>query len=653
MENNIIRIALIAPNNSNAEIILIKQYFDNLKRILQKSTSFILEINHWEDTPEGIVRDGMTLQDMIEDTLKLEDSDIVFCIFGSHLGTKDSECGNYRTVCELNKVIDFYNKNKKPDAFVYFKELTDQDRIHDTEMSSDIIRLEENLSVRSKKYKNKEELKDLINFRFIKFILNFLQDSKKEEKNTEILYGLNDYLNKIANLIEKSQEEVLFTSTQMASSVDTEYGVLQREIINASKKFQEKNKNRNHYGIIDSSDRTKRGAIELRDSVEDIILKFNSELTSLGFNFFISDEEHIILRLRPHENIDKYSIYIRNKDLAKKLKQIFLELWHNSTSMTNHFGDNFYIKDIKSFFSDTLSKSRDDAIDFFTQISKIDEKCNALPYTVINNIVDKYILTKDISKYSKDDDFELVLRYYREIIDDNNIDKSLLHEVRNAIINRNFIDYKVHSKTFFFMYFLANYLKVRHALEDIKKDINKKSNYRILDIGGGGGASLLAIYNFINTNNINCEDMHIVDISNSQMNISKQISHNFSSIQIMFYNDDIYQKVDELEQYDLIIGSNIFCELSNKHIINIANKLQTKLIDGGLLLVIEQVESGVYENLSEETDLIQKRYKYQNERYKMSNKQIDILEDILHEKKLYCYKDYVKTGYTLRYALYE
>jgi ribosomal protein RSM22 (predicted rRNA methylase) len=203
------------------------------------------------------------------------------------------------------------------------------------------------------------------------------------------------------------------------------------------------------------------------------------------------------------------------------------------------------------------------------------------------------------------------------------------------------------------MYFLANYLKVRHALEDIKKNINKKSNYRILDIGGGGGASLLAIYNFINKNKISCKEIHIIDISSTQINISKHISRHISSIPIVFYNDDIYQRVDDLRQYDLIIGSNIFCELSNEKIIRIASKLQKRLTKSGLFLVIEQVESGVSETLLEETSLIQKRYKYQNERYKMSNKQIDILEDILHEKNMYCYKDYVKTGYTLRYALYE
>lgn len=645
-----IKIALIAPNSANDEIETIMELLNNLSNILSNSTQYILKINHWTDTPEGIISDEF--QEMIEDTLELEECDIVFCIFGSTLGTYDDECKNYRTVCELKRVINYHKQNGKPDAFVYFKELSNEDIKNDFDMTSKIIKLKDEITVNHKDYKDINDLSNLANARFLKFIFKDISSAKKEEKNTEILLGLNNYLEKIEELINISKEEILFTSTQMASSTDGEYGSLQKKIIQASKEFQMRNPNRNHYGVIDSSERTKRGAIELRNSVDDIILKFNSELESFGFNFFISDEEHIILRLRPAMNEDKYSIYIRNKDLAKKLKQIFLELWHNSQSMKIHFGKYFFIGEIKDFFQRILQKEKEEAQDFFQSLSSIDEQCNALPYTVINNLIDKYMITNGISEYSNENDFDLVFQSYEEGLD-NTIEKINLHKIRNCIINKHSIDYELYAKTFFFMYFLANYLKVRHSLESIKEAMPNRNNFRILDIGGGGGASLLAIYNFIKKHSINCKSIDIIDTSKAQIEISKRISSDFSGIDIRYFNEDIFNKIDTLDQYDFIVGSNIFCELNYRDLTVISNKIKEKLTDSGLLLIIERTESGVYENLVEKTNLKQKKYIYQNERYKIPKKEIDKLENILYDKGLYSYKDYVKTGYTLRYALYE
>lgn len=603
-------------------------------------------------------------QSIVNKQIDIDNIDMVIGIFGNRIGTNTK---NYvsGTIEELQ---NFIKKEKPTMVFFSTNDLVISDNLS-KEQGLKAIEQKGMVKEFQKECRNKSiyfEFKSLndfetllkkqIDLKFSKIqfedinlsILKKVKTLKSSSlSNSEILSSLDGYLTKLADIIEQSNNEVLFTSTKMSSTDDEIYGSLQKRIIEVSKKFKTKNPHRNHYGIIDSSPETKKGAIELRHKVNDIVLKFNQELDWLGFNFLISDERYVILRLKQSNGNDKYSIFIDNKDLAKIFKQIFLELWHNSTSMNSHIG-NIYNQDTNKI-AESLQISHEDLRLLLNEIFKIDDTYYALPYNITQNTIEKYFHNSDISEFSVDNGFNTVFEYYRSY--NYTINKKSIYLLRRFIIENQALDYDKYSDSFFFMYFLANYLKTRHSLENIKTYIQNTKNYKILDIGGGGGASASAILNFLADAKIDYKQLDIIDYSDKQLTITKQLVEKKHD-NINFYLDDINNKINDLEQYDLIIASNVFCEISRKDIKKLISKIKAKLTKDGLLLVIERTESGVYDNLIE-TELNQLSYVYKNYRFKLNDETNAKIEEFLNKESLKQYKDYVKRGYTLRYGLYQ
>lgn len=648
-----VNIVLISPSDVNEEINEIKEYFDGLR----KSLEYIININvkHWIDTPEGMIENGI-FQNKIEETLGFENCDIVICIFGYTLGTKVND--EYRTEAELDKVIDLYKENNKPDAFVYFKEWKDHKHISS---AIDIFSELENLKKRwgeklnHKDFKSKKELIHRINQRIVRFLLEKNNKIDFSSLRFKVMLSTNEYLEQLAYLISIAENEVYYTSTKMASTTDSRYGEKQNLIVESAKRFKKKYPEREHFGIIDSEDSTIIGSIELRKEVEDIVLKFHKNLNTIGFNFFISDSKHIVIKFHNNKDRNEFSIYTENKDLTERFKQYFYDLWHDSTSMKEHIN---YKKDqslIDMFKDIGLGNSINEIDDFFTILDSIDQKSYPLPYHTLGSVFDKNIYVKDIFPYSSDYQFDNILKLYSENINryfiNNLISLSTIKAVRKSIVENIPIDYSRYSETFFYMFFIANYMKTVHSLE-LTKDYLKFNDLKILDIGGGGGASFIATQNFLDNNNIKCIQLDIVDSSNEQLEISKKFDNTKLAVKYSCIDINDYLENTDIK-YDLIIASNSFCELKTIYMTSLLKKIKNCLSIDGLLLTIERVESGVYEKFSsEEVDFNQLSYIYKNERYKMEEKFYEI-NKVLEGNSKTNLINYIKTGYTLRYGLYK
>jgi len=469
------------------------------------------------------------------------------------------------------------------------------------------------------------------------------------------MLSTDEYLDQLAYLISNAEHEVYYTSTKMAPTSDSRYGKKQKKILESAKEFKKKYPEREHFGIIDSEDSTRIGSIELRKEVEDIVLKFHGNLNTIGFNFFISDSKHIVIKFHDNKDRNEFSIYTENKDLTERFKQYFYDLWHDSKTMKEHINYKEDQKLIDMVKDIGLGNSINEIDGFFNILNSIDQENYPLPYHTIDSTFDKSIFIKDIFPYSSDYQVDKILELYSKNINsyfmNNLISLQSIKAVRKSIVEDTPIDYSNYSETFFYMFFIANYMKTIHSLESIKEYI-KPNNLKILDIGGGGGASFLATQNFLDKYNINCTRLDIVDSSNKQLEISKKFNN--IELTVSYECKDINDYLEETDiEYDLIIASNSLCELNTNHMNLLLERIKNKLSEQGLFLTIERVESGVYDRVSsEETNFNQLSYVYKNERYKMKESFYKI-NKVLEENSKTNLINYIKTGYTLRYGLYK
>ena len=305
----------------------------------------------------------------------------------------------------------------------------------------------------------------------------------EKDKNIRIV-GDDEYMVLLAELIEKSKKEVLFTSTKMASTNEQGgVGALQKIIIEKSKDFKEKHPDRLHYGIIDSSNvETSVGAAELRYHIDDIVLRFNKKLNAININVFISDEKLIVLRMKGGvDNKDRFSLLIENKDLARILKQYFYSLWEKSRFMDEQLGklltdheentlENIY--DILQYpKQDSASVLGAKFNDFLVKLKGIDNNHQLVP----SRFIEKTINTKPCSTTTK-----LVQNKYKDYcrnwIKNGSINSVKINEIKKTIDLNKSINYKELSEPFFVQYFLSNYFKSKHSLDSLTQDINIKSS---------------------------------------------------------------------------------------------------------------------------------------------------------------------------------
>ena len=470
--------------------------------------------------------------------------------------------------------------------------------------------------------------------------------------NINIYEKTEGYLELLADIIGKSKREVLFTSTKMAATTaEAPYGKLQKIIIEKSRAFQERNPHRIHYGIIDSgSTETSSGSAELRQKVPDIILRFNKALNSIKVNFLISDEEYVVLRMNKGGGNDRYSALIQNKHLAMILKQYFYSLWNKSNFMSKHLKnvtekDEQLLEDILEFVG---SKKVADLFSFLDLLNDIDESSQSVPSEFMEKImqvddshfIDEKNLIKD--KYKK---------YYKENIEKKGVELSDINIIKRNILNNSPINYKKSAHAFFVQYFLSNYYKARHSLECLSEYINHMHEISILDLGGGGGASALALTDYIRDEKLGVSRIDIIDNSEEQLSITKNIIGVYHG-EMNFLEKDAYDHLkDNGLEYDLIFAANFLCEANSQTPLeSMPSLIKNALSKNGRLLVVERAESKVYENLEASGSLSLRNYMYQNIRFKIpfENSYFEFIDDSSGSS----IRHFIKKEYTLRYALY-
>jgi len=471
--------------------------------------------------------------------------------------------------------------------------------------------------------------------------------------NIQIVEGTEGYLSLLAKLIASSEREVLFTSTRMAGTNEGGvYGKLQKSIIESSKHFQKRNPNRVHYGIIDAkSVETSSGAAELRSKVPDIVLRFNDELNAIKVNFFISDEDQVVLRMNKGGNSNRYSVLIQNKHLATILKKYFYSLWNKSTFMSTHIRS--VVENDPNTLEDVLESSgrskAAELLEYLEFLNDIDKKNQIVPARFLEKV-----MSVRKSHFSIDDvsAFAAYKAHFLDNIGNNGISYHDISEVKMRVLDRSTIDYTKSSKAFFVQYFLANYFKARHSLESLDNVLNKSDSLSILDLGGGGGASALALVDYCSSENIKVGRLDIVDRSENQMEISKKMLNSNTPVANYLVKDAIGYLEQENHKFDLIFAGNIFCESDSEgELVTLISLVKNSLGNGGKLLVVERTESKIYEILERNELLNMRNYMYQNRRYEIpaDNGYYDFIDEVTNTNL----SEFVKREYTLRYALYE
>jgi len=471
--------------------------------------------------------------------------------------------------------------------------------------------------------------------------------------NVKLVIGAEGYLKLLASLIEKSNKEVLFTSTKMAgTNEEGVYGKLQKIIIQKSLEFKKRNPKRIHYGIIDSrSVETSSGSAELRSKIPDIVLRFNEELNSIKVNFFIADEEYVVLRMNKGRNKDRYSVLIQNKHLAIILKRYFYALWGKSSFMKPH------IREIVESDENTLEEILDSAgydksselLEFLDVLQDIDENHLTIPVRFIEKIIsaDRYSNVKSKS----------VLAKYKEYCVKNILNDDLtiegINEVKKKIMHNEHINYEKYSYVFFVQYFLANYFKAKHSLDLVHERVQFSNSMKVLDIGGGGGASSMALIDLFSKQDINIKSLDVVDISQAQLEITETlISDQFGSSN--FVPSDAYDFLkNSKDKYDFILAGNFLCEANAQQPeLSLPYLLKQVLNSGGHILVVERTESGVYESIMQSDYLSLTYYMFQNRRFRIpiSNSFLDFIDSDENSSNI---NEFIKQEYTLRFALYE
>lgn len=470
----------------------------------------------------------------------------------------------------------------------------------------------------------------------------------------KIIEGNEEYLRLLADLIAESKQEVLFTSTRMASTSDEDevYRKGQEVIIQESIKFKERNDERVHYGIIESGIDTSCGATELRKSIPDISLRFNKKLTAMHANFFISDQKKVVLRLNLDQSGDKYSMLIENENFAKILKQYFFSIWESSELMKSRLES--VIED-EGHANQVLKIAKLKSIAELVKLLEKFDDFDGDSFSIPSSFSDKVIRSKT-SLYGGDRSqraFQLYNDYLENSVEGSHLTMRMIKSIKRQIICNESIDYDLYSDAFFTQYFLANYFKTRHAISGVDHNRPIDDSISVLDVGGGGGSSSLAILDFFESKNFRPGRFDIVDKSDKQMGISKVMLSD-RDIKPNYIVKDAYDYLSETKgTYDLIIAANFMCEAFGHHRDKDLSKLlKGSLKPGGRLLVVERLESKIYESMDSSKDLSRIYFTYQNNRFKIPLKNRTFFENIdtLMDSSV---SDFVKTDYTVRFGLYE
>ncbi len=657
-----IDIALIGPN-SDAELVKgILSYFEAIDK--KSQDSFSINLYHWSGASKAELtlaesKEKEGAQKEIDRHIKIHKADLVYAVYSDlKLGTKIKGGGLYRTEGEIYSASE--NDRK---VSVFFKRHTINDESDKKERTNFGKRLEFIDKLDDKRvfydfFEDLEEIKQTI----FGDILSYIFDMHRVDLSgfTGTLISNQDaYLEKTANLIRHAGKEVLFTSTSMRYTQREDASAHQEAIIRASESFEGKKTKVRHLGVVaPRGDTTLPGAIELRARVSNIGIRSYERLDHYGINFLICDGRHVLIRKStPSSSKESYAVYFKDDGLADILSRSFYRLWQESKFMHKWIEEilgknNGEFRDQKIQNLSKAGRFRGNEWDkFVDQIKSFDIGNKFIP----NRYNEKVIPTlapysfdaktlKNLSRVYKIDDI------YRTIISVQT-EKGDLEAISSSIHKNIAINYDSYSASFFRLYFAANFFKAIHALkknEDfINEYLDKKKRLKILDVGGGGGASALAVGEHLEGLNF---ELTVLDRNKKQLCLTRSILETiFPDMKPKYEHENAYDFLPEkAASFDLIIASNFLCEAESQRERCLFNLICKALSPNGLLLLVERCESKIYDKLLLSKKFIPVNYMSQNKRYRIPH--IAEMKNLLGDSKS---ADVCKTEYTLRYGLYR
>ncbi len=661
-----IDIALIGPN-SNPELVNgILSYFEAIDK--KSQDSFSINLYHWSGASKAELtlaesKEKEGAQKEIDRHIKIHKADLVYAVYSDlKLGTKIKGSDLYRTEGEIYSASE---KGRKVSVFFRKHSIDDESDIKERESFSKrsefIDKLNDNANdkrIFTDFFEDFEEIKQTIFGDILRHIFDMHQVDLSGFTGT-LISDQDAYLDKTADLIGRAEKEVLFTSTSMRYTQEENASAHQEKIIRASESFEGKRTKVRHLGVVAPNGiTTLPGAVELRARVSNIAIRSYERLNHYGINFLICDGKHVLIRKStPSSDKESYAVYFEDDGLADILSRSFYRLWQESKFMYKWIEEALAKNDgeFRERLIHKLSKAGqlEDGgwSKFFDQIKSFDIGNKFIP----NRYNEKVIPT--LAPYSFDSKTLKNLGRVYEIDDINKTiisgqtEKGDLEAISSSIHKNIAIDYNSYSHSFFRLYFAANFFKAIHSLkknEDlINECLDKKKRLKILDVGGGGGASALAISEHLEGLNFK---LTVLDKNKRQLDLTRSIlSTIFSDMKPKYVPEDAYEFLPKKESsYDLVIASNFLCEAESQRETCLFNLMCEVLSPNGVLLLVERCESKIYDKLLLSKKFMPINYMSQNKRYRIPH--IEEMKSLLGDSKS---ADVCKTEYTLRYGLYR
>jgi hypothetical protein len=114
----ILRIVVASPGDVAKERKHVQDAVDEVNKTIAHRAGLHLDVWKWEtDAAPGFHVDGP--KGRIDESMKIDDADIVIAIFWRRFGTPVDDAGS-GTEHELRKAYDAWKKNKRPEIWVYF-----------------------------------------------------------------------------------------------------------------------------------------------------------------------------------------------------------------------------------------------------------------------------------------------------------------------------------------------------------------------------------------------------------------------------------------------------------------------------------------------------------------------------------------------------
>jgi ribosomal protein RSM22 (predicted rRNA methylase) len=249
-----------------------------------------------------------------------------------------------------------------------------------------------------------------------------------------------------------------------------------------------------------------------------------------------------------------------------------------------------------------------------------------------------------LSQKSIDKIYSIICQY----IKDNKLSDDDLLNYKRLIHKPSHIEYDVYAPSFLYLYYVANYYKIRYSLSQSVQNEALKKNLYVLDLGCGSGASTLALIDwYSHDNKSGTLIIDAVDSVEIQMDLHKQILSNDilnDNIQINRIIEDGIHYIQQCnKQYDLVIVGNFLCELDHQRRKQSINNLVKIVKPNALLLIVERLKSGVYEDFENNNYFIEKQSEF-SQGYKIPETECLNIPQLKIDSK---------NGFSIGYKLFE